>query len=182
LYKIARKKRDADSLAGCGKTAQPNKILRMSEASKDVSVAPAEPLVWTFFYGSYINLNVLREVNYVPEKWEVARLAGFDIRIQPRANLVRSDQHSVYGILATGTHAELNRLYAHAKDVLGETYLPEAVLAEARDGKYKSALCYVCPAMDSRPATNEYVDRIVVPAREYGFPFWYLQRLEAFRP
>ena len=83
-----------------------------------------EPKIWTFFYGSYINLNVLKEVNYLPEQWVVARLHTFDIRIQPRANLVRSDQHSVYGIIATATHAELERLYAYAKDVLGELYLP----------------------------------------------------------
>jgi hypothetical protein len=75
----------------------------------------AEPKVWTFFYGSYINLDVLREVDYVPDQWEVARLAGFDIFIRPHANPVRSDQRSVYGILAAGTHAELGRLYAHAK-------------------------------------------------------------------
>ncbi len=141
-----------------------------------------EPRVWTFFYGSYINLNVLREVNFVPEKWEVARLAGFDIRIQPRANLVRSDQHSVYGTLATGTHAELARLYDHAKNVLGEVYLPEAVLAETRERQWKPAMCYICPAMSPRPAAKDYVDRIVTPAREYGFPAWYIQRLESFRP
>jgi hypothetical protein len=98
-----------------------------------------EPTVWTFFYGSYINMEVLREVNYAPEKWEAARLAGFDVCIRPRANLVRSNQHSVYGILATGTHAELDRLYARAKDVLGEIYLPEAVLAETLDGKWRPA-------------------------------------------
>jgi hypothetical protein len=87
-----------------------------------------EPVIWVFFYGSYINMDVLREVKYVPEKWEVGRLTGFDICIRPLANLVRSTQHSVYGLLATGTHAQLNRLYAHARDVLGEIYLPEAVL------------------------------------------------------
>lgn len=141
-----------------------------------------EPRVWTFFNGSYINLNVLREVTFVPEKWEVARLAGFDIRIQPRANLVRSDQHSVYGMLATGTHAELARLYDHAKNVLGEVYLPEAVLAETREGQWKPAMCYICLAMSPRPAAKDYVDRIVTPAREYGFPAWYIQRLESFRP
>jgi hypothetical protein len=141
-----------------------------------------EPTIWTFFYGSYINMDVLREVKYAPEKWEVARLAGFDVSIRPRANLVRSTQHSVYGILATGTHAELGRLYAHAKDVLGEVYLPEAVLAETLDGKWRPALCYICPGMDPRPATNDYIDRIVTAARKYGFPGWYLQRLESFRP
>lgn len=140
-----------------------------------------EPKVWTFFYGSYINFNVLKEVNFTPERWEVVRLHSFDIRIGPRANLARSDQHSVYGIIATATHAELSRLYAHAKVVLGEVYLPEAVLAETLDGKWQPALCYICPAMEPRPTANDYIDRIVGPAREYGFPDWYVQRLESFR-
>lgn len=74
------------------------------------------PQVWTFFYGSYINFEVLREVDFVPENCEVARLAGFDIRIQPGANLVRCDDGTVYGILATATHDELARLYGHARD------------------------------------------------------------------
>jgi cation transport regulator ChaC len=141
----------------------------------------AESKVWVFFYGSYMNFDVLKEVNYFPERWEVAKLSGFDIVIQPRANLVRSGRHCVYGIIATATHQELNRLYAHAKDVLGEVYLPEAVLIETVDGKWRPALCYICPAMESRPAANDYVDRIVKPAREFGFPAWYVDRLESFR-
>lgn len=141
-----------------------------------------QPPVWTFFYGSYMNFNVLKEVNLVPEQWEVARLDGYDICIQPRANLVRSEQHCVYGIVATTTHEELTRLYAHAQDVLGETYLPEAVLVVTRDGKWRAALCYICPAMEARPPDRDYVDRILNPARESGFPDEYIKRLESFRP
>ena len=140
------------------------------------------PAVWTFFYGSYMNLDVLREVALAPELWEVARLAGFDIRIEPRANVVHSEEGIVYGIVATATHEELDRLYAHAKDVLGEVYLPEAVLIETLDGKLRPALCYICPSMTPRRADREYVERIVAPARRYGFPDWYVQRLERFRP
>jgi len=140
----------------------------------------AAPRVWTFFYGSYINFEVLKEVDLAPEKWEVARLAGFDIRIQPRANLVRSDAGTVYGIVATATHDELARLYAYAQDVLGELYLPEPVLAETLDGKWRPALCYICPAMNPRPPARAYVQRILAPARSYGFPGWYLDRLESF--
>jgi len=141
-----------------------------------------ERTIWVFFYGSYINMDVLHEVKYTPDKYEVARLGGFDISVRPRANLVRSNEHTVYGILATGTHAELDRLYAYAKDVLGETYLPEAVLAETLKGGWKPALCYICPAMVPKPATNDYIDRIVTPARKCGFPEWYLKRIESFRP
>jgi hypothetical protein len=136
--------------------------------------------VWAFFYGSYINLNVLKEVELVPEEYEVARLSGFDIRIQPLANLVRSDSRCVYGILSTANHDELKRLYAHAENVLGGRYLPEAVMVETLDGKLRAALCYIAPSMEPRPAANDYIDRIVGPAREYGFPSWYIERLESF--
>src|SRR6516165_42171 len=122
-----------------------------------------EPEVWVFFYGSYMNLAVLKEVDLVPERREVARLGGFDIQIRPRANLVRSESHCVYGIVATATHAQLARLYAHARDVLGETYLPEAVLVETRDGQWRPVLCYICPEMEPRSAEPAYVERIAGP-------------------
>ena len=141
-----------------------------------------EPKVWTFFYGSFINLDVLKKVDYVPDRYEVAKLSGFDIRIGPLANLVRSEQHCVYGIVATATHEELRRLYDYARDGLGGTYLPEPVLVETRDGKLRPALCYVAPTMEPRTPTNDYIDRIVGPARQYGFPDWYVARLEGFRP
>jgi len=135
------------------------------------------PKVWVFWYGSYMNFSVLREVNLEPEAFEVARLSGFDIQIAPRANLVRSDRDCVYGIVATATHEELARLYAHAEKVLGERYLPEV---ETRDGKWQPAMTYICPSMEPRPPDREYVERIVEAARQLGFPGWYMARLESF--
>ncbi len=138
--------------------------------------------VWTFFYGSYMNAKVLQEIDLAPERFEVASLRGFDIAIKPLANLFRSDRHTVYGIVAKVTHTDLARLYAHARDVLGGTYHPEPVLVDTENGERRPALCYVAPSMESRTADNEYIDRIVGPAREFGFPDWYIQRLESFRP
>jgi hypothetical protein len=144
-------------------------------------LALVEPEVWVFFYGSYMNFKVLSEVGLVPGRWQVATLSGFDIRIWPRANLVRSDKDSVYGIVATAKHRELDRLYAHAKDVLGETYLPEAVVPKTLTGGDAPALCYIAPDMKPAPPEPEYVDRIVAPAEEFGFPGWYVDRLRSFR-
>ena len=141
-----------------------------------------DPKVSVFFYGSYMNRGVLAEVGLAPECWEPASLAGFDIRIAPRANLIASRDHEVFGVLATATHAELDRLYSHARDVLGETYLPHPVLVQTRAGESHAALCYIAPRMVERPAEREYVNRILEPARELGFPAWYLRRLQSFRP
>ena len=139
-----------------------------------------EPHVVTFFYGSYINPAVLREVNLVPDRFEVARLPGFDITIRPLANLVPSDQHTVYGVLAEATHAELDRLYRHAREVLGGVYLPRSVVAKTISGYLKPALCYIAPELDGGPPDPAYVARIVEPARTHGFPEWYIERLQKF--
>jgi hypothetical protein len=139
----------------------------------------SQPLIWTFFYGSFINFDVLKQSGFVHEKFEVARLNGFDIRIEPLANLIRSNQHCVYGIVVPGTHDELSRLYS--QEWVG-TYLPEPVLVQTLDGKWRPALCYIAPTPEPKPASNEYIDRIVGPAKKYGFPDWYIARLESFRP
>jgi hypothetical protein len=56
------------------------------------------------------------------------------------------------------------------------------LLVETLDGKWRSALCYITPAGEPQPAKDDYIDRIVGPAKRYGFPSWYIARLESFRP
>ena len=138
--------------------------------------------VAVFFYGSYMNRDVLEEVDLAPQEMRVATLRGFDIRIGPLANLVHSADQTVYGILTTATHAELERLYAHAREILGGTYLPEAVVVQTLDGNSVPALCYIASSMQAGRASNDYIDRIVAPARAHGFPSWYVSKLESFRP
>jgi len=134
--------------------------------------------VSTFFYGSYMNRAVLQEADVAFDRFEPARLDGYDIRIAPRANLMASQEHCIYGALAEATHAELARLYAHAKDVLGETYLPHPVLAQLLEGDWRPALCYIAPSMVPRAPDPAYVGRIVAAARELGLPEWYVERLD----
>lgn len=142
----------------------------------------SEPKVQVFFYGSYINFGVLKEVDLIPDHFKTAKLSGYDINIAPRANLIKSEQHCVYGILTTATHKELQRLYVdHAKGILGEIYLPEAVLVETLEGAWIPALCYIAPSMKFKKAEKDYVDRIVLPAKTFKFPEWYIHRLERFK-
>lgn len=137
-----------------------------------------EPRVWVFFYGTFINPEVVEKAGAALHEVEVARLPGFDIDIGPLANLVRSDQSTVYGVIAQMTHADLQKLYTMAW--VG-TYLPEAVLVQTRDGRLVPAMTYIKPSMHREQPAEEYIDRIVEPGRRYGFPQWFLDRLESFR-
>jgi cation transport regulator ChaC len=141
----------------------------------------SEP-VWVFFYGSYMNVDVLAEAGLSRREFVVGRLSGFDIRIAPLANLVRSDQHGVYGLVTRATHDELSVLYRHASDVLGGTYLPHPVNVELADGSLRAALCYLGSVLGTGSPRADYVERIVAPARLFGFPAWYIARLVSFRP
>lgn len=104
--------------------------------------------------------------------------SGHLASIAPRANLVPSPGRSVYGLPAQATHAELACLYAHAQDVLGETYMPYPVVVHTREAAVP-ALCYLAPVMAPAPPDPAYVERIVAPAREHGFPAWYIERLQS---
>ena len=140
-----------------------------------------ENKVWVYFYGSNIDLNVLKKFGFEPNEIHVAKLNGYDIQISPLANLIRSDRHCTYGTLVAGTHGELNRLYGqYVQKELGAIYLPEAVLCEKADGSLVPALCYIAAETPVAPATDEYLARILGPARAYGFPDWYIERLESF--
>jgi hypothetical protein len=137
------------------------------------------PTTRVFFYGSFINLDVLAQGGFKPQHVETAKLCGFDLHFQPLANLVRSDQRCVYGILCAATHDELAGLYGQA---WVETYLPEAVLVEMKDGRLAPALCYLAPPLPAAAPKGDYLDRIIGAARQHGFPQWYVQRLESYRP
>ncbi|HKZ80296.1 MAG TPA: hypothetical protein VJ124_18620 [Pyrinomonadaceae bacterium] len=58
-----------------------------------------ERRVWVFFYEHSMDFEILCKYGLEPERWQVARLPGYDIQINARGYLVRSDRHSVYGIL-----------------------------------------------------------------------------------
>ncbi|SDP41341.1 Gamma-glutamyl cyclotransferase, AIG2-like [Rhodoferax sp. OV413] len=140
------------------------------------SPQPAQQVA-VFFYGSFMRREVMAKGGFAPETIEVARLGGFDIHIDPHANISRSGQHAVYGVLVLATHADLQRLYS--MDGIG-VFLPQAVLVETEGGKLQPALCYIPPARGNQPADRGYLAHLVSAARGYGFPGWYVERLESF--
>ena len=137
-----------------------------------------EQEILVFFYGSYINPDVLKKVGYIPRKMEVAVLHGFELTITPLANIEESDQGAVYGIVATGTHAELERLYAQG--VLDNMYLPRAVLVQKTSGEFVPALTYIASTINQKKAQKDYVERIAKPAEAYEFPGWYIEKIRSF--
>lgn len=135
-----------------------------------------EKRIAVFFYGSFMRRDVMARGGFYPVHIETVKLNGFDIKIDPHANIIRSDQHCIYGILVHATHNELNSLYG--MDGIG-VFLPEAVNVELLNGSLQAALCYIPPARVSKPVDVAYLERLITTAQEYEFPIWYVQKLKS---
>jgi hypothetical protein len=138
--------------------------------------------IQVFLYGSSINLDVLSKAGLKKRAFAPAVVAGFDLIIQPVANMVESGDGIVYGILANFTHAELAAMMnSHTPSLTGATYNVEPIIVRTRGGRVVPAVAYISVDMEPAFADSDYIDRILKPAKNYGFPRWYLERIEAFR-
>ena len=149
-----------------------------SPGDSDMSSYPVN----VFFYGSYMNFDVLQEVDIDQRAFEICRIGGYELTIAPLANLSANALGTAYGILTKLTHAELDRLYrVHAEKILGGRYLPEALAVRHPNGVLIPALCYISHNMKKAKAKAEYIEKILKPAQVYGFPQWYLDHIASFR-
>jgi hypothetical protein len=117
----------------------------------------SERRVDAFFYGLFMDVDVLRASHVVPANPRRAVVDDFALRIGARAALIPSPGERVYGMLIALTHAELSRLYAGPGL---EDYRPEAVLARPLDGGLTPALCYNIAAPAAHERNAEYAARL----------------------
>jgi hypothetical protein len=128
--------------------------------------------VEAFFYGLFMDVDVLRGSRVVPSNPRRGYVDDFALRIGQRATLLPSAGARAYGMLMTLTHQELERLYT-APGL--EQYRPEAVLVQPLAGTPVPALCY---NLREAPAPHErnpdYAMRLQRVLRKLSFPPEYL--------
>ena len=99
-----------------------------------------ERRVDAFFYGLFMDTDVLRQSGVAPVNPRRAYVEDYALHIGQRATLVPRAGARAYGMVFALTHAELDRLYG-APGL--ETYRPEGVLAHPLEGAPAPALSQV---------------------------------------
>jgi hypothetical protein len=131
-----------------------------------------------FFYGLFMDEDLLRAKGLRPERIERAVVDGFALRIGQRAALVPEPGRQVHGLLMSLTLSELERLYA---DPGVRAYQPEAVLAQLAHGGAIAALCYNLPTPPAADEPNtEYVVKLRAVAAKAGLPAGYIESFSTF--
>ena len=128
-----------------------------------------------FFYGLFMDPDVLRSRGVEPTPTRVTSVPGFALRVGQRAALAPDPTGRAYGVLTQLTHDEIDRLYADP-DV--RVYRPEAVLAEMEDGSRVAALCYNLATPPSPGEANpQYAAKLRDLAQRLGLPADYVTRI-----
>ena len=129
-----------------------------------------------FFYGLFMDQELLRAKGLDPERIERGWVEGLALRIGQRAALVPAKGARVHGVVMTLTQDELARLYA---DPSVQAYRPEAVLVQLGSGGIVAALCYNLPVPPSPAERNpEYATKLKVVAQKVGLPDEYVASLQ----
>lgn len=132
--------------------------------------------VSVFFYGLFMDPDLLRARGLEPSNPRRACVRGRRLRIGERAALEADPGGIVYGMLFDLTHDEVGRLYAEPSVAV---YRPEAVLAEPDSGEAIAALCYNLPIAPAAHERNpEYAGRLRDLAARLDLPGDYVRSIE----
>lgn len=134
----------------------------------------ARPIT-VFFYGLFMDVELLRAKGVHPTRARPACVPGFALRIGQRATLVPNAESTAHGILMELSHAEIEKLYS---DASVSAYRPEAVVAQLADGSSIPALCFnlvVPPAPEE--ANSDYAMKLRELARRLKLPPGYVESI-----
>jgi hypothetical protein len=128
-----------------------------------------------FFYGLFMDDNLLRSRGIVTLNPRPASVEGFGLRIGKRATLVPARHERSYGMVMGVTHEQLKELYSGPGL---EHYRPEAVTCTTLAGEHVSALCYNLPGSPAPDEVNEeYAGKLRAVLTRLGFPAEYVEHV-----
>jgi hypothetical protein len=129
-----------------------------------------------FFYGLFMDEALLREKGMNPRNRRMASVENFSLAIGARATLIPCPGQTVYGVIFSLTHTEVDTLYGEASV---SVYRPEALLAQLADGSVIPALCFNLPAPPSiRERNPQYVSKLREVASRIGLPPSYVSSIQ----
>lgn len=132
-----------------------------------------ERRIEVFFYGLFMDDDLLRSKGIVPMNPRPASIEGFGLRIGKRATLIPARHERSYGMVMGLTYEELQTLYSGPGL---EHYRPEALPCTTLSGEPVCALCYNLPNAPAPDEVNEeYAGQLRRVLAKLGFPLEYVE-------
>ncbi len=128
-----------------------------------------------FFYGLFMDCDLLKSQGFTPSNAELVRLEGFGLRIGERATLVKSEHETAFGLVMEMPADQLNALYG-AESVAD--YVPEAVVVLNEDDDEINCVVYNLSAEKLMGCNESYAQSLKIVAQKTGLPADYILEFE----
>lgn len=129
-----------------------------------------------FFYGLFMDAELLAAKGLRPRDARKARLEGYALRIGERATLVPAEGETAHGLVMALRADELARLYAEPSVA---DYRSERSEARFDDGTRAEVACYLLGAERAGTGVNrQYAAKLAQLARRLGLPGRYVADIE----
>lgn len=129
-----------------------------------------------FFYGLYMDPELLRKLGADPINPRQARLADYRLDLHGPAKILQIPGNSVWGMIVGLSPEHLLALYS------GEStreYQPLELMVQASDSPPIAVICYNRPLQPGMPLNREYLEKLLVVARRLRLPSEYVRELES---
>ena len=132
-----------------------------------------------FFYGLFMDKELLMEKGFHPHVIGEALLSGYRIHISEKAFLIPGEQGRVYGIVMDLSDEETQKLYS---DPGVKEYHPERVQVQLTDqNEYSEVVCYNLKNHPVTEVTNtEYASKLALLAMKLQFKKEYIDEIASY--
>ena len=127
-----------------------------------------------FFYGLFMDEQLLASKGIAARNAAVGYVDGFRLRIGERATLQRCAGARAYGVMMEVSSNDVKELYAESTVA---DYAPESVTVELIDGSSAGASCYNLPPDKVTGTNRSYEEALLKLAKQLGFPDFYLGQI-----
>ena len=128
-----------------------------------------------FFYGLFMDENLLKEKGFHPTASILAYVDGYALKIGERATLVKAAEERAYGSIVSLSEQELSDLYGEASVA---DYFPESILATTFANQIIEVVAYNLPLEKLAGQNRGYAQSLAKVASGMGLPADYVEKIE----
>ncbi len=132
-----------------------------------------------FFYGLYMDPELLASLGHEPLAAQPAKLTHFALDLHGLAKVLPQEGATVWGMLIKLRQRDLAAMYSLPTT---RRYSPQQVEVITLDNETVPAQCYNVPASPDAAFNGEYLDKLLEVVNKVGLPAEYGQHLATLRP
>lgn len=129
-----------------------------------------------FFYGLYMDADLLRSLGIVASNARVARIDDFELDLRGAVKVLPKKGKSVWGVIFELSKPDLNKMYSGPKT---KAYQPSQVRAVTTGGETLEVGCYNQPEDPGALFNSAYMAKLIPAMEKAGLPSEYVAKMRA---